>query len=403
MNLKGEINVFKLNDEDLEQLVNYINEEEKRRVKIKETIEKEKQQKKRKSSLYSLFKIKEKKDVKKNEEITKEEVIEKLQKDDWRTRQYIEDIIRAGLTLGNNEINKRFKNKTILIYHGNNLGTFKFKKNFGIKEEVEIEPFRPLSHDKLHNEEEDKGNKEKEKLKNLLKRESLIKNKNKEELMNEKERKRLKKLEEARKKLIYDNRYLFEKKKPSIKFILRKEVEEIIQGGLFLQKLAKTEEEKNIELSKRFLPKRKKFVKKKKYRAKLFKKSVFLKEVNNNVLIPINENNYSNSESEIKEESDHSFEDKMQTFINKIKKLKKGEELNFNEIDRIINPRNHKTKKEQLKEMRIKEFLNTLNEYRDNNKNQRIKNDYYTYKEPILIKTTADGDKYSIMDNSKYS
>jgi len=36
----------------------------------------------------------------------------------------------AGLTLGNNEINKRMKNKTILVFRGNNLGTFKFKKNF---------------------------------------------------------------------------------------------------------------------------------------------------------------------------------------------------------------------------------------------------------------------------------
>ena len=66
--------------------------------------------------------------------------------------------------------------------------------------------------------------------------------------MKEKERQRLKKIEEARNKLIYDNRYLFEKKKPAIKFILRKEVEEILQGGIFLQQLTKTEEKKNIDL-----------------------------------------------------------------------------------------------------------------------------------------------------------
>ena len=401
MNLKGEINVLKLNEEDLDQLVAYINEEERRKSKIKENTEKQRQIKKRKSSLYSLFKVKEKKEAKKNDDITKEVLIDKLKKDDWRIRQYIEDIIMAGLTLGNNDINKRMKNKTILVFRGNNLGTFKFKKNFGIKEDVEIEPFRPLSHDKRDNEDEDKEKKQKEKLRNIIRRESKIKHK--EEMMNEKEKKRLKKLEEARKKLIYDNRYLLEKKKPSIKFILRKEVEEILHGGLFLQKLAKTEEEKTIEMTNRFLPKRKKFVKKKKYRAKLFKKSNFLKEVmTNDVIIPINENNYSDSESEIKEESDHSFEDKMQTFINRIKKLKKGEEFNFHEIERILNPKNLRNQKEKVKQMRMREFLSTLNEYRDINKNQRIKNNYYSYKVPILITTSYDGDKFSIMDNSKY-
>ena len=159
-------------------------------------------------------------------------------------------------------------------------------------------------------------------------------------------------------------------------------------------------EEKNKDLANRFLPKQSKFVKRKKYRGKLFKKSNFLKEIINNE--PIKENNYSSSDSEIKEESDHSFEDKMQTFINRIKKLKKGEEFNFHEIERILNPKNLRNQKEKVKQMRMREFLSTLNEYRDINKNQRIKNNYYSYKVPILITTSYDGDKFSIMDNSKY-
>ena len=31
---------------------------------------------------------------------------EKLKRDDWRTRQYIENIVRSGLTMGNKELNK---------------------------------------------------------------------------------------------------------------------------------------------------------------------------------------------------------------------------------------------------------------------------------------------------------
>ena len=366
----------------------------------------EEKKRKSKSNLYSLFKVKIKKDEKKvekkYEDLTKEDLIEKLKKEDFRIRQYIEDIIKAGLTLGDKEINKRMKNKSIIVFQGYNLGTFKFKKNFGIKEEVNIEPFRPLSHDKRI-QEKDTNDKETETEKYFFKKdnkEKIVKEENKEE--EEKERQRLKKIEEARKKLIYDNRYLFEKKKPSIKFILRKEIEEILQGGIFLQKLTKTEEEKNLDLMKRFMPKRRKFVKKKKYRAKLFRKSNFLNEVINTVPIePIKENNDSSSESEIKEESDHSFENKMQTFIDKIKKLKKGEKLNSNEIEKILNQKNERDEREKDKENRMQGFMNTLNDYRDMNKNIRMKNDNLSYKVPLFISSNSKNDKFeSIIDSN---
>ena len=405
MNLKGEVNVIKLHEEDVEQILNYINEEEKRRIRIKEKEEKIMEEKKRKSksNLYSLFKVKikkdEKKEEKKYEDLTKEDLIEKLKKEDFRIRQYIEDIIKAGLTLGDKEINKRMKNKSVIVFQGSNLGTFRFKKNFGIKEEVDIEPFRPLSQDK-RTKEKDSDNKETETEKIIFNKEKREKNiGNKKE---EKERQRLKKMEEARKKLIYDNRYLYEKKKPSIKFILRKEIEEILQGGIFLQKLTKTEEEKNLALMKRFLPKRRKFVKKKKYRAKLFRKSHFLNEViNTEPIEPIKENNDSSSESEIKEESDHSFENKMQTFIERIKKLKKGEKLNLNEIERILNQKNERDEREKDKEIRMQGFMNTLNDYRDMNKNIRMKNDNFSYKVPLLISSNSKNDKFErIIDSN---
>jgi hypothetical protein len=384
--------------------LNYINEEEKRRIRIKEKEEKIMEEKKRKSksNLYSLFKVKikkdEKKEEKKYEDLTKEDLIEKLKKEDFRIRQYIEDIIKAGLTLGDKEINKRMKNKSIIVFQGYNLGTFKFKKNFGIKEEVNIEPFRPLSHDKRI-QEKDTNDKETETEKIVFNKEN--RNKNIKIKKEEKEKQRLKKTEKARKKLIYDNRYLYEKKKPSIKFILKKEIEEILQGGIFLQKLTKTEEEKNLDLMKRFMPKRRKFVKKKKYRAKLFRKSNFLNEVINTVPNePIKENNDSSSDSEIKEESEHSFENKMQKLINRIKKLKKGEELNINEIERIVNKKNERNQKEKTKEIRMRGFLNTLNEYRDMNKDKRKRNDNFSYKVPILIKTNSDNNDFSNMNNS---
>ena len=224
-------------------------------------------------------------------------------------------------------------------------------------------------------------------------KEQREKEKKKEEEKREKERLKKKKLEEAKKKLIYDNSYLFAKKKKSINFILRKEIEEIVHGGILIQQLANKEEEHNTEIKNRFLPpKRAKFVKKKRNRAKLFRKSKFLNDVMNTVVIPKQENNYSSSISEIKEESNHSFEDKMQTLIDRVKKLRKGEELNLNEIEKIMNQKNVRNKKEKEKEIRMQGFMNKLNEYRDMNKSTRKKYNNFAYKVPILIMANSEGD-----------
>ena len=398
---KKEVNIIKLHEDDMDQLLNYINEEEKRRIKIEKKKGKKIQNKEEKgenkisTNIYSLFKIKEKEKKKKNDDLTRDELVEKLKKDDWRIRQYIEDIIRAGLTIGNKHLNKQMKNKSILVFQGLNLGVFKFKKNFGIKEDIQLEPFRPLSHNKRNqeNEEEndnniinnyDKEKKEKERKERI----EIAKKEKKEKERIEKEKEKERKKEMAKKNLIYDNSYLFPKKKSSMNFILRKEVEEILQGGILIQQKSKKEEENNESIRNRFLPKKRtKFVKKKKKRGKLFQKSIFLKDVVHSVNLPPNDN-YSSSSSEIitKKEENNSFDEKMENFINRVKKLKKGEQLNYHEIEELIkNQKQGLEDKEKEKEIRMKEFINKLNEYRDMNKNNRKKKDIFSYKEPILI------------------
>ena len=82
----------------------------------------------------------------------------------------------------------------------------------------------------------------------------------------------------------------------------------------------------------------------------------------------------------------------MQTLIDRVKKLKKGEELNINEVENIMNQKNIiRNKKEKQKENRIQGFMNTLNEYRDMNKNSRKRNNFF-YKVPILIMANSEGD-----------
>ena len=210
------LNVIKLYDDDMEKIVNFINDEEKRRVKREKNAQrmaKEKIEHSDKSILYSLFKVKEKKkeeEKQDQDDLTKEDIVEKLKRDDWRTRQYIEDIVRAGLTMGNKELNKQMKNKTVLIFQGLELGTFKFKRNFGIKEEdINTEPSRPKSNtDQIHKESK-KKEKDKKRI-SIINKEKKAKDKQKEKEEKEKERQRKK--EEAKKKLIYDNSYLFVKK-----------------------------------------------------------------------------------------------------------------------------------------------------------------------------------------------
>ena len=58
--------------------------------------------------------------------------------------------------MGNKKLSKQMKNKSILIFKGINLGSFKFKNKFGIKGEINLKPFRPLSYDKKIQEEKKK-------------------------------------------------------------------------------------------------------------------------------------------------------------------------------------------------------------------------------------------------------
>jgi hypothetical protein len=131
--------------------------------------------------------------------------------------------------------------------------------------------------------------------------------------------------------------------------------------------------------------------KKRKKEENYFENLFFFRDVIGNNELP-KDNNYSSSDSVIKEESNNSFEEKMETLINRIKKLKKGEELNINEIDLLINKKDIRNQKEKEKEIRMQGFLHTLNEYRDMNYNQRKNKDHFSYKVPILIRANSDID-----------
>ena len=196
--------------------------------------------------------------------------------------------------------------------------------------------------------------------------------------------------------MIYDNTYLFSKRK-SIKFILRKEVEEILNGGIYLQQHEKEEEkeeEKKLEKKDRFeLPEKKEFIKKKQMRKNLYTKSKYLREfLDEEKFQKLGEEDELTKQLKLQEKiKEENLEKKLNEFIYRIKNLKKGELMglsNNGKIDDYINQRlkmddNEKEKKE--KENRINEFLTSLNDYRTLKKQQRKLNDTFIYKEPIMV------------------
>jgi hypothetical protein len=375
-NNSEEINVIKLQDSDIDKIVEFVNEEEKRKMKSDKNakrIEREKIETNPEENLHNLFKEKKEDENDNKEDLTRRDLIEKLKNNDYRLRQYIEGIMMAGLTKRDKNLNRQMKNKSILVYKNFNLGLFRFNKNNGKKDEFHTqEDFKPLTE---RNEDENENmninynnnnNKKKEKINVSI---GKIKK------------------ERPKNELIYDNMYLFPKKK-NVNFILRKEVEEILNGGISSQLKKDEEENKSNHKKKKFEYNKKDFTKKRQKRnSKLFRKSIFMRD-----LIGKNENSIKKVEpkEEIKKVEDikeHNLDYKLKAFMNKVKRLKaQGVTAGLGklEMDDYINDlmRNNLEKE---KENRIKAFLEHLEDYRFAEKKQREFKDTFFYKEPILI------------------
>ena len=369
-----------MQDADIEKILNYINEEEKKKLTRieKEKIEKEEE------DIHSLFKEKKQENIN-DDNLTKDDFVQKLKKDDLKMREYIEGIIRSGLTAGNKKLYRQMKNNSILVYKNYNLGQFKFNKNFGIIEDFRFEILRPLSGKENINEEEDNKDDQDSPKKRKKKKEEKIK-----EIKNDNEK------EEPKKELIYDNKYLFtKKKKKTVKFMLRKEVEDILNGGILShQQIQGKPEEKKVEIKKsRFESPKKVFIKKKTDRRKLIKKSKYLQELfDAESLNKVTEEDLLAKELKMKELiREKNIDNRLNEFIDRIKTLKNNEKNGSDSLDNIdiyINQRlkiddNEKDKKE--KENRINEFLDSLNDYRKMKKQQRRLNNTILYKEPIMV------------------
>jgi hypothetical protein len=197
--------------------------------------------------------------------------------------------------------------------------------------------------------------------------------------------------------------YLFPKKK-NVNFILRKEVEEILNGGISSQLKKDEDELKTNRIKKLFEYNKKDFSKKKQKRnSKLFRKSIFLGD-----LIGKNENSTKKIEpkeeiKKIEDKKEHNLDYKLKAFINKVKRMKmQGVTTGIGklEMDDYINElmRNNLEKE---RENRIKAFLEHLEDYRFTEKKQREFRDTFLYKEPNLIQNLMVENYDEIMNNIK--
>ena len=346
-NEPDQVNIIKLHDDDIQKIVDYVNKEEKRRMETEGNEERNEKGKNviiPEDNLNPLFQENNEESNRNKGELTKDDLIAKLKKDDFKIREYIEGIIRAGLIKRDKQLNKQMKNNSILVYKNFNLGLFRFNKNFQNKDEIELVFHRPLSH-----------------------REENINQNDKNKKVITKTRTKIGIFEKPKKELIFNNSYLFSKKK-NVNFILRKEVEEILNGGLISQ-LNEKKEEKKVKIKEKKKEKdysKKDFIKKKS-KHKLFSKSIFL-----NDLIELGEIKRKKEEDaklkEIKrleELREQNLDNKIRIFIDRINRLK-SQDVNTGvgkeEIDEYIN-QIMKNDFEKNKENRLKLFMTSLNDY----------------------------------------
>ena len=378
-NEPDQVNIIKLHDDDIQKIVDYVNKEEKRRMETEGNEERNEKGKNviiPEDNLNPLFQENNEESNRNKGELTKDDLIAKLKKDDFKIREYIEGIIRAGLIKRDKQLNKQMKNNSILVYKNFNLGLFRFNKNFQNKDEIELVFHRPLSH-----------------------REENINQNDKNKKVITKTRTKIGIFEKPKKELIFNNSYLFSKKK-NVNFILRKEVEEILNGGLISQ-LNEKKEEKKVKIKEKKKEKdysKKDFIKKKS-KHKLFSKSIFL-----NDLIELGEIKRKKEEDaklkEIKrleELREQNLDNKIRIFIDRINRLK-SQDVNTGvgkeEIDEYIN-QIMKNDFEKNKENRLKLFMTSLNDYILATEKHREIIDTYLYKEPNLIRNLMVEDLFN--------
>ena len=366
-----------LKEDDIDNLLNFINNENGKKFKTIPEVDNENY-------------IDNNLNVSQNEKLTKKDLLEKLKRDDSEIKKYLERLIYSKL-INQNYFLKR-KKRLHLVYKRKDSIIFRISGNFNFLQNF-------YKHYQLKKPESKITSSEEESESSSSSSESTENNKSLPISFFEEE------TERGKKKLIYDNSYLFKKRKKKVP--IRKEVKDIIKGIYKDQNEKDENEEKGFDKKKyeeRFLESyfsRKKHAKKKTKMARKSvikeKQAIILDEALDRQMYLRRKELYEKEEDrEMNEErKEKSLDWRINYFFNSIKKLKNLSKEDFlKQFDKYteFDMRDLKMKKD--KEDRIRDFILGLNDYRVTRKVQRKLFDTYVYKEPILIENYSP-DKFN--------
>jgi hypothetical protein len=204
--------------------------------------------------------------------------------------------------------------------------------------------------------------------------------------------------EQKRKELIFDNSHLFKKKEKN-KIEIKKEVEDILKGLISSKenenedslKNQETAEEIRKRLERRFLKStyaKKKKKKKKVKKSDKDKEQLFEDEALDQELFNDRQKKYERDEfEELRIElKDRNLDWRINYFFDRIKEWRNAKDGDFvTQLDKYVEFDMKDFKMKRDKEVRIRDFILGLNDYRVTRKVQRKLFDTYVYKEPILI------------------
>jgi hypothetical protein len=380
---KTSVEEYTLKDEDLDKLVNIINKERKKEIPEEENGDNY-------NSNFGTGNNKKRRRSVIEEEITRSDLIEKLKRNDQEIKDYLLKLMRSNLVSNNSIKNKKHLR---FVYRGENgmfriTGNLNFMKNFD-KSYVDSDD----DDDELLEEENESEENEDSKSNNISV--SIPRSK-------------IKFFEEKKKKeLIYDNSHLFKKKEKNIE--IKKEVEDIL-NGIYSSKEKENEnslknqespEEIRKRLQRRFL--KSTYSKKKKKRKKdktsdKEKEKLFEDEALDQELFNYRQKQYERDEFEALkiELKDRNLDWRINYFFDRIKEWRNAKDSDFvTQLDKYVEFDMKDFKMKRDKEVRIRDFILGLNDYRVTRKVQRKLFDTYVYKEPILIGNRSP-EKHSI-------
>lgn len=378
---KTSIEEYTLKDEDLDKLVNLINKERKREIPEEESGDNY-------NSNFGIGNNKKRRRSVIDEEITRSDLIEKLKKNDQEIKDYLMKLMYSNLLSKNSLKNKK---RLRFVYRGENdmfkiSGNLNFMKNFH-KSYVDSEEDLLEDQNESEESEDSKSN-------NI----SFSISRSKINFFEEKKRK----------ELIYDNSHLFKKKEKN-NIEIKKEVEDILKGIYNSKekdnenslKNKETPQEIRKRLERRFLKStysKKKKKKKKDNKNDKEKDQLFEDEALDQELYNDRQKQYERDEFEALkiELKDRNLDWRINYFFDRIKEWRNAKDGDFiTQLDKYVEFDMKDFKMKRDKEVRIRDFILGLNDYRVTRKVQRKLFDTYIYKEPVFI-GNGSHEKHSI-------